>query len=200
MEPAGGVARDRSPSAPRSGLPLRLRPSRGRPYRRLRTAFLVRGAVLVDLAYLGVARQVDGRVHVSGADALTDPVLLAVASELTLRSRSWKSRTRRRVQHTVALSEQHLSERGSPADLPSGSGPDQPARSLSAGSDRLRAHVHSILMGDEPMERIDQDDAVLAVLRPSASPLSPQRLIGSATGRAIAPSPDGLVRATPASR
>jgi hypothetical protein len=152
-------------------------PERGRLFNRHRAAFLVRVGVLVDLAYRGAAREVGGRVQVDDTAVLPDPVLAAVASELATRSRSWRGWIRHGYKHTLALVEKHLSDKGvlagqSPASEPGQSGTVGDPAPLA----ELRERISSILLGSEPVDRTDRDDATLAVLAVVGDvPLAPKR-------------------------
>ena len=140
-------------------------PQRGHPYNRQRTALVVRAAVLVDLAYRRAAHEVGGRVHVDDVGDLADPVLATAASEMMLRSRSWRAWIRHGYKQTLTLVEERLLDEGVLAGRPSGLEPNRPAtvRDLAAIV-RLQARVRSVLVGEEPDEGTDRNDAALAVL------------------------------------
>lgn len=138
--------------------------SRGRLYSHVRSGFLVRGAVLVELAYRGYGREIDGKVHVEDVIGVDDPVLRSVGAEVANRSRSWKSWAHRRSGETLALVEEQLSQSGEPVGGPSGPGDSKATRVRPTAASELEARLQALLAGDVPAGRIDQYDVALAVL------------------------------------
>lgn len=136
-------------------------PDRGRLHDRRRAMFLLRAGVLVDLANLGIAQEVDGKVRLHASTALDDPVLVAVAAEIDGRSHSWRSWIRHGCKQTLALVEERLV-----------------AQNVVGDQQRVaetHARVRAMLAGDRPVEDLEPVDAALAVLAiVGAGPLVPR--------------------------
>ncbi|MFG2824217.1 GPP34 family phosphoprotein [Kitasatospora sp. NPDC048365] len=137
---------------------------------RTRAGFLVRAAVLAELAERGaVVEGGAGRVEVVSAEATDDRVLDGVLAELAGRSRRWKSWIRRGRDETLEAVEQRLAMLGvvTMADRDP-YGPVVAQRAVAMADPRealdLQVRVAEVVRGGSPVDGVGFGDAVLAAL------------------------------------
>ncbi|MFJ6706121.1 MULTISPECIES: GPP34 family phosphoprotein [unclassified Streptomyces] len=179
------------------------------PYDRRRTGFLVRAAVLVELALRGhLVPDDDGAVRRAAEAAPTgDPVLDEVLREAAGRPHGWKTLVRRHRERTLRAVEDRLAALG-PVSVDQRAGPFARRRvtvSDPAAVRALTARAAAVLHATGPAAEVDAADAALVVLSaaghvPSVAPRRDTRAhrarIDALTGRlgAVAPGLETAVR------
>ncbi len=141
-------------------------------YDRTRTAFLVRAAVLVELALQGSLSDRDGDAVRTGSGAAGDPVLDQALDAVGERTRSWKSWLRHDYKRTLEAVEDRLADAGQLTIVK--------RRLLLVPKTRIRLadpaaakalqdHLCDVLQGTEPTANIAPRDAALLVLARAGS-------------------------------
>ncbi|MFJ9345404.1 GPP34 family phosphoprotein [Streptomyces sp. NPDC101237] len=178
------------------------------PWDRRRTGFLVRAAVLVELALRGhLVPGDDGAVRTAGSGSTGDPVLDEVLREAAGRPQGWKALVRRHRERTLRAVEDRLAALGS-ITVEERGGPFARRRvtvSDPAAVRALTARAAAVLHATGPAAEADAADAALVVLSaaghvPSVAPRHDTRAhrarIDALTGRlgALAPGLEKAVR------
>ncbi|MFI5704541.1 GPP34 family phosphoprotein [Streptomyces xanthochromogenes] len=181
----------------------------GAPYDRTRTGFLLRAALLAELACLGRVADTSGEVAVTDTGSTGDPVLDLVLSRVGEHRRTWKAWVRADRAETLAAVEDRLAALGlvTVAERPAFRRSARRGVTVRHAADvrALQARLTAVLRGTGPVEAYDA--VVLALgavgrvrhLVPAPDARAHQGRLDAMTGRldAIAPGLGRAVRGLP---